>query len=75
MKFSDKKYLGNIVESVIKKILKSRVFDLSIYSKIFEWILIWDVNEFKLGEKYDRIVKSVVENGYLDFYVKLDIVG
>lgn len=75
MKFSDKKHLGNTAESVIKKTPKSRAPDSSIYSKIPERTPIRDANESKSGEKHDRTVKSVAENGHLDPHAKSDTVG
>ena len=76
MKFNDRKHLGNVGESVIKKTPPNTAPELSTYRKIPELRPIREVTENEPEEKQsqDRTMKSVSENGHLE-PAKTDTVG
>ena len=76
MKFNDRKHLGNVAESVIKKTPPSTASELSAYKKMPELRPIREADENEPDDKQsqDRTLKSVSENGHLE-PAKTDTVG
>lgn len=76
MKLNDRKHLGNVGESVIKKTPHNTPSELSTYKKIPELRPIRETNESEAEEKqsHDRTLKNVSENGHLE-PTKKDTVG
>ena len=65
MKFNDRKLLGNVAESVIKKAPQNSAVDSSLYRKMPELRPIKE-NDVEDKQSRERTLENVSENGHLD---------